>query len=238
MPFHNPIAAEAIEALLDLLALGASDEVLDVGCCRGELLIRIAERTGAGGLGVDASHEQVELARAEAGERAPRAHLAFEVRDAVAMVAPAERFAVAACIGSTQALGGLEPTLARLRELVRPGGYLVVGEGYWQHEPGPELLELLGATRDELPSLAELLAAGEPHGLELVHVTTASDEDWRRYEWTYVFNLDRHLRDHPDEDGAEELVARRDRFRRRRLLAVREGEALGFALTAWRKPWT
>jgi hypothetical protein len=84
-------------------------------------------------------------------------------------------------------------------------------------------------------TLPELLEAGASHGIELVYAATASDEDWRRYEWTYVFNLDRYIRDHPAEEGLEHLHGRLDRFRRRRLLAAREGEALGFALLAWRK---
>ena len=84
--------------------------------------------------------------------------------------------------------------------------------------------------------LPELLEAGAGHGLELVYAATASDEDWRRYEWAYVFNLDRYIRDHPGEEGLDELVQRLDRIRRRRLLAARDGEALGFALVAWRKP--
>ena len=236
MLFHNPVAEPAIEALLDLVALAAGDRVLDVGCGRGELLIRIAERTGAGGLGVDASEAQIDVARAQAAARAPGEHLVFEARDAATMVAPAETFAAAACVGSSHALGGLEPALARLRDLVRPGGYLVLGEGYWQLEPGSELLELLGAARDELTTLPELLEAGAGHGLELVYAATASDEDWRRYEWAYVFNLDRYIRDHPGEEGLDELVQPLDRIRRRRLLAARDGEALGFALVAWRKP--
>jgi SAM-dependent methyltransferase len=221
MPFHNPFAESAIEALVDLLALDDGDRVLDVGCGRGELLIRIAERTGAGGLGVDASEEQIEVARAQAAARAPGEQLTFEARDAGAMVAPAGAFATAACVGSTHALGGLGPTLGRLRDLVRPGGYLVLGEGYWEQEPGEVLLDLLDG--------------GAGHNLELVYAATATEEDWRRYEWAYVFNLDRYIRDHPGEEGLDQLQERRDRIRRRRLLAAREGEALGFALVAWRK---
>jgi len=234
--FYNPLSESSVDALVDLVGLSDGDRVLDVGCGRGELLIRIAERTGAGGLGVDASEERIAVAREQAEERAPGGHLAFEARDAQAMVAPAGGFALAACIGSTHALGGLGPTIDRLTELLRPGGYLVIGEGYWYRDPSREALRLLGATPGELTPLSGLLAAGEPHGLSLVHVAVASDEDWHRYEWTYVFNLDRYVREHPHEEGLGDLRSRLERVRARRLLAAREGETLGFALVAWRKP--
>ncbi len=234
LPFHNPIRPEALDELIDLLALEPPDRTLDVGCGRGELLVRIAERTGGGGLGVDISEEQIAIAREQATLRAPGEHLIFEVRDAGALVAPAGGYAVAACLGSTHALGGLEPALARLAELVRPGGYLVIGEGYWLRPPEPAFLELLGASADELTELRGPVAAGEAHGLELVYLLTADHDDWNRYEWAYAFNLDRYAHDHPDEEGIELLRDRADRVRRRRLLAAETGETLGFALLAWR----
>lgn len=236
LPFHNPIRPEAMDALIDLLALEPADRSLDVGCGRGELLLRIAERTGAGGLGIDVSEEQIAVARDQTALRAPGEHLSFESRDAGALVAPAGSYAVAACVGSTHALGGLEPALVRLTELVRPGGYLLIGEGYWLRPPGPALLDLLGATADELTDLSGLLAAGESHGLRLVYLVTADHDDWNSYEWTYVFNLDRYAHDHPDEDGVELLTERAGLVRRRRLLAAETGETLGFALLAWRVP--
>ena len=102
--------------------------------------------------------------------------------------------------------------------------------------PEPSCSSCSARRADELTTFPELLDAGAGHGLELVYLATASDEDWRRYEWAYVFNLDRYLRDHPAEEGLEQLAQRLDRIRRRRLLAARDGEALGFALVAWRKP--
>ena len=47
MPFHNPIAEATIDAVVGLLPLGPGDRALDVSCGRGELLLRIAARTGA-----------------------------------------------------------------------------------------------------------------------------------------------------------------------------------------------
>jgi len=234
MPFHNPIGEDALDALIDLLPLEPGDAALDVGCGRGELLIRIAEVTGAHGFGLDASDAQISAARHEAALRVPAAELVFETRDAGTLVAPAGSFAVAACVGSTHALGGLEATLRRLSELVRPGGYVLIGEGYWPRPPAADELEALGAAEDELGDLPGLLAAGDAHGLTAAHLRTATGEDWERYEWTYIFNLDRYAAEHPDEAGMRLVHDRVASIRRRRLLAAVKGEALGFAVVAWR----
>jgi SAM-dependent methyltransferase len=239
MPFHNPLDESAVEALLAVLPLGPGDRVLDVGCGRGELLLRIAERSGAagvpiGGLGIDSAAEQIATAREQAAARLPGAALAFEVADARTVDVPPECFAVAACVGSTHALGGLDGTLARLAGVVRPGGYLVVGEGYWAQPPGPDYLDALGATAGELTDFRGLLDTGERHGLSPVHVARTSEQAWARYEWTYVFNGDRYAREHPDEEGIELLLARVEAVRRCRILAATGGQTLGFALVVWR----
>jgi SAM-dependent methyltransferase len=234
LPFHNPISVASIDAVLDLLVLARDDDVLDIGCGPGELLVRIAERSGTGGVGIDTSEEQIAVARAHAAARAPAAALAFEAGDAGAYEAPAATFALGACLGATHALGGLDGTLDRLAELVRPGGYSLVGEGYWAHRPERELLALLGATEDELTGLPELLAAGDARGLELVYAATASPREWELYEWAYVFNADRYAAEHSDEAGIELIRDRAATMRRRRQLAARDGETLGFALVVWR----
>jgi SAM-dependent methyltransferase len=236
MPFHNPISESAMDALLALLPVSVGDSVLDVGCGRGELLIRLVEATGVRGYGVDSSEQQIITARGSAMTRVPGAELRFETRDAMTLEAPPHSFQLAACIGSSHALGGLDPTLERLAELVRHGGYLLLGEGYWVRPPLSVELETLGATEDELSDLPGLLTAGDRHGLRPVYLATATDEDWRRYEWAYVLNLEVHASEHFREPGIELVHERAGAIRARRLLAVQHGEFLGFALVLWQLP--
>ena len=47
--YCNPISAAKIERLLDLLPLDESSRVLDLGCGRAELALRIIERFGSHG---------------------------------------------------------------------------------------------------------------------------------------------------------------------------------------------
>lgn len=227
-PFHNPLDPARIDEAIDRLGLGRGDRVLDVGCGPGELLVRIAERTGAGGLGVDTSPVVIEQARRRAAARAPGADLEFAVRQGGE---PEGTFAAACCLGSSHALGGLAAALERLASWIGPDGAVLLADGFWQRPPDPAFLEALGgASPDELPSYEGLLRAGRAAGLEPVWVATSTQRDWEDYEWTLIANGDAYARDHPEADGVRDWVARA----RERLLAPGGRDTIGFALMVLR----
>jgi SAM-dependent methyltransferase len=227
-PFHNPLDPARIDEAIARLELGPGDRVLDVGCGPGELLVRIAERTGAGGLGIDRSPIVIEEARRRAARRAPQAGLEFVAGDAGAVEGT---FAAACCLGSSHALGGLAPALERLAGWVAPGGAVLLADGFWQRPPDPAFLDALGgATADELPDLAGLLRAGGATGLEPVWVATSTRRDWEDYEWTLIANGDAYARSHAGSGPVREWIARA----RARLLAPGGTDTIGFALIVLR----
>ena len=61
--YCNPIAAGKIERILDLLLLPSEAHVLDLGCGRGELALRIIERFQAQVTAVDRSSPMLDAAR-------------------------------------------------------------------------------------------------------------------------------------------------------------------------------
>ena len=167
--------------------------MLDVGCGPGELLVRIAERTGAGGLGIDSSEIVIEQARRRAAARVPEAALEF-VRHAAAQ-AGRRTFAAACCLGSSHALGGLSPRSSGLRRAPT----VLLADGFWQREPDPAFLEALGGASPRRAADHEgLLGAGRAAGLEPVWVATSTRRDWEDYEWTLIANGDAYARAHPD----------------------------------------
>ena len=64
--YCNPIAAAKVERLLDLLPLDETSRVLDLGCGRAELALRIIERFGATVVAVDRSSLMLDQARERA----------------------------------------------------------------------------------------------------------------------------------------------------------------------------
>jgi cyclopropane fatty-acyl-phospholipid synthase-like methyltransferase len=231
-PFHDPLDPAVVDEVLAFASLGPGDRALDLGCGPGELLVRLAERTGCGGLGVDLAAAQIDEARRRAATRAPQAGLEFVAGDAGAVEG---EFALSACVGSTHALGGLDDALARMAQLTLPDGHVLLGDGFWARDPTDEYLQALGgATRDELPDFAGLVRAGDRHGLTAVHVRVASEADWDRYEWTLIANGERFLAEHADAPEADELRAWVGAARDR-ITAPGGRGTMGFALVLLRR---
>jgi SAM-dependent methyltransferase len=131
LAFHDPLDPAVVDEVLDVAALGPADRALDLGCGPGELRVRLAERTGCGGLGVDLAAGQIEEARRRAATRAPQAGLEFRAADAGTVDGV---FALSACVGSSHALGGLDAAadlrarVAAARDrITAPGGRGTMG---------------------------------------------------------------------------------------------------------------
>ena len=196
--------------------------MLDVACGRAEVLRRVAERFEVEAVGYDSDAPLI-----EAGPPG----LDLEVRDSP----PPGPFDVVLCIAASHALGGFPGALGALARLVRPGGEVLLGEGYWRRPPSAEHLAALGAaSADELPDYSGLMRAAEDAGLTPLYSSVASEADWDRYEWRLILGAERWAAAHPADPGAEVL---RERARRARERMTMPGgrDTLGFALVLLRR---
>lgn len=223
-PVAAPLSDVSVQDLLRALPVPDGGRVADLGCGAGEWLVRLlTARPRLHGTGVDLSPHAIAAARA-AAEAAGVAHRATW-REGDAGEPLGVEVDAALCVGSVQVFGGLADTLAALREQVRPGGALLVGDGFWEQPPSDRLRELIG----DLPDLAGAVRSCEDAGWAPVagHVSTAAE--WDAYEWAWTGSLTRWALAHGGPDGEQALAVAREH--RQEWLAGYRGR-LGFVTLA------
>jgi SAM-dependent methyltransferase len=235
LDYANPVSLHALDRACELAGVRRAHRVLDVGCGKASLLIRLAERYGAIGTGIERSRLMHTVAATRAAERAPdlvAIHLA-DATEFVRTLQPAS-FELSLCIGSSHALGGREASLDTLKRLTKPGGQILLGEGYWERPPAPEYLTGFGGSESELTTHAANVALGESRGLIPIWSTTASERDWDEYEWSYSRAIEDFARERPDDPDTPAMLERSRNWRR---LYLQHGrDTMGFGLYLLRAP--
>lgn len=208
----NPFTDGKLALLAEVCRLEPGQRMLDLACGKAELLATWAHRYGIGGVGVDISEVFLAAARARVEE--------LGVADRVTLVhgdaggyRPEESFDLASCVGATWIGGGFGGTVELLREAVKPGGRIVVGEPYWTEPPPDAAFEALGVAPADFTSLPGLLDQIEAAGLDLVEMVLADPDSWDRYEAQHWAAANNWLRADPSHPMAAEV---RDNIRRHR----------------------
>jgi ubiquinone/menaquinone biosynthesis C-methylase UbiE len=234
MAILNPVSTSAVDTCLDALALRPGDTVIDVGCGKGEMLIRLAERYDINGIGLDTNPAFQKIAKAEASRRAGPGRITFHLTEASGYAAPPQSFAAAICFGSTHAFGDFRDAIHSLAAWIRPQGRILIAEGYWKKAPDPEYLDHLGAQPGDLEDHAGNLAIGVQSGLTPLFDRTTTLAEWDAYEDLYARSIDEYLMQYPEDPDAEAM--------RRRIRAWRQGylrwgrDTLGFGAYVFEKP--
>jgi SAM-dependent methyltransferase len=229
-----------LDEVIGLLDLPASPRVLDIGCGKGEFLIRTAVRWGGPegrdfqAVAVDLSPFVIRDLREAAARRAPSAEIEALVLDGADYRAEPRSFDLACCLGASWTFGGHAGTLHALAAAVRPGGKVLVGEPFWRRPPEAEYLEAAGLREDEFGSHEANVAAGEAEGLEPWLALVSSGDEWDRYEALQWRATARWAAEHPDDPDLPEVTRRVDASRRTYLLWGRE--TLGWALYLFARP--
>ncbi|MFF7329580.1 SAM-dependent methyltransferase [Streptomyces sp. NPDC090306] len=202
-PIRSPLDDDSVRRLLRHGAPTGTERVLDLGCGSGEWLLRaLTTHPGLHAEGVDLSEDAVHRAAQAARGLGVEERLVLH-RRAAADFPASHSFDLVLSVGAAHAFGGLLPTLAAAREHLAPGGRVLVGDGFWEREPSPEAVEMLGDFSDLATTLDRVTADGwtPVHG----HVSTRRELD--DYEWACWGSLASWALDNPDAPESPEVLA-------------------------------
>ena len=203
MHLLNPTTPEKIIRAGQIAGLKMGDKVIDFGTGFAEPLILWAERFGISGMGIDFRPYACERARQRVAERGLSDRIEIACGDAAKYEFPAQGFDLAACIGATFIWSGFQAAVHAMKEAVRPGGKLVIGEAYWLTDNVPEEFQAQQTgVQDELL----LLQGAHEEGYDFEYVLHSNHDDWDRYEADNWHGLVRWIEDNPSHPERQDVI--------------------------------
>ncbi|MFF9506607.1 SAM-dependent methyltransferase [Streptomyces sp. NPDC014724] len=201
-PIKSPLDDDSVRQLLAHGVPHGDARVLDLGCGSGEWLLRaMTTHPNLTAEGVDVSEDALRQAHDSAVRLGVQARLALHHQEA-ADFRSAHSYDLVTSVGATHAFGGLLPTLAAARKHLAPGGRVLIGDGFWEHEPTPEAVEMLGDFTDLATTMDRVVA----DGWTPVHGHVSSRRELDDYEWACWGSLASWALDHPaDPDSVQVL---------------------------------
>jgi SAM-dependent methyltransferase len=234
----GPFDEATLAAFVDDLPVRRDGVAFDVACGKGALLVELAQRRAVSGLGIDRNGWFLSEGR-EAARRAKVGDL-VDLREgevgAETAPLPGEAADLASCVGASGVFGGRSATLEALAGVARPGGLVLVGEGYLRRPLADDEIAEFGIGEDEMTDVASTIATGTALGLESLGSLLATEPEWDAYEDAYAGAIERWVADEAASDDpdrrpfVERAAFMRDTYARWRR------EAMGFGLFLFRRP--
>lgn len=164
-------SAEQVVAALESVGVEPESSILDLACGKGAVAVALAEHLGARVKGVDAFLPFLQAAQALAADHGVAHRCRFEQGDIRDQFRQDAQHDIALLLSIGPVSGDYAQTLAGLRRLVRPGGHIVIEDGFVPDgaAQGPltegyasrsETLRQLTACGDRL--ISEIIQAPEP----------------------------------------------------------------------------
>jgi cyclopropane fatty-acyl-phospholipid synthase-like methyltransferase len=231
----NPINKEKFEKLCRFLTLKRGARVLDIGCGKGEFLLKLAELYDISGVGVDLSPYFVKDFLQKYQKRIPKSDIKIlEMDGADYKPESPESFDLTMCIGASWIYNGYRGTIQALKSMTKSGGLIAVGEPFWLKEPSEEYLKAEELKKEEIGTHQDNVKVGEEEGLTCLYTIVSNHDDWDHYETLQWWAVDNYVRANPDDGDIQELLERKRREKENYLRWGRE--TLGWAIYLFRKP--
>jgi cyclopropane fatty-acyl-phospholipid synthase-like methyltransferase len=182
LPFIPELLADlwalggSVEEIVDVLhPLGVSAKtthVLDLGCGKGAVALTIAREFGFQVAGVDLFEPFVQEAKVSADEMGIASQCQFFCEDIRDTIIKARDYDVMIYASVGGVLGKLDECVAKLRECVHPGGYILINDGFLTN-----LEKVQGPWYEHCTNHHETLHRLRAHGDTLIREVIISTED-------------------------------------------------------------
>lgn len=156
---RDPITLAAWTKLLKDALPANQSAALDIGCGTGSLSIILAG-LGCKVTGIDFAPEMI--ARAEAKAKAAQQSISFQVMDAAFPQLPTQQFDVVICRHLLWALPEPNQVLQRWVQLLKPGGRLLLIEGFWHTGAGLHSHQIVDVLPASLTNIAVQQLSDQP----------------------------------------------------------------------------
>lgn len=228
--YCSPISDEMVDEIADLMRLTPGLKVIDLGCAKAEILIRMADRCQVQAYGVDTSLQFLQEAEEAIATRVPAADITLEATSVVDYQAEDESFDAVMCVNSSELYGSYDKALMEIAKLAKPGGMVLMGDYYWRDTPEAKMQDGFEVTKDYYSAIE----IGLQEGLQSIYAAVCTQIDIDRYIWSQSYSVEMYAADNPDD---EDMPAMLDRARMMRNLYVEYGhKTLGFGMFLYRKP--
>lgn len=237
MLFNSPMSEDKANKLINMLEIPKNGRVLDVGCGTGEFLLRLIESYRLDGLGIDIDKSALQTAEKAAAKRVGSKAI-FEAIDIKKFEATPESFDCGICLGSTHAFATGEPAypeaLKGLAHLTKPGGLVLIGEGFWENTPENEYLDFIGEPVGVYRTHLENAELGSLHGLTPLYAGASTMEEWDDFEWSHHRKMEKQFELSPKQEKERQRL---DFGRKWRMAYLKWGRGtMGFGFYLFRKP--
>ena len=101
--------------------------------------------------------------------------------------------------------------MKKLKRIVRPGGRILIGEGYWKQKPDPQYLDFMGEPTGIYRSHNETVIDLRALGVTPIHACTANVDEWDEFAWGHLRRAEAAALEQPsDTADMERLIQRRE----------------------------
>ncbi|MEO0599549.1 MAG: methyltransferase domain-containing protein [Chloroflexota bacterium] len=228
--YGSPINDEMVLEIADLMQLTPGMSVVDLGCAKAEVLIRMADSCQVRAYGADVNDIYLRQAQEAIANRAPAADITLIQQDVSEYGYEEDSFDAVLCIQTSELYGTYDKAMMEVSKFAKPGGMVLIGDYYWRNQPQTELEPAFDVTNTYVSSIE----VGMQEGLTPLFASVCTKVDIDRYIWSQIYAVEMYALENPDD---EDVPAMLNRARMTRNLYTEFGhETLGFGLFLFRKP--